>query len=350
MTAPRLSAPPPPLRFLALVIGGWICLRAAMLLPDAWTGPATVPPSPVRAASSIPSPSTAEAAPIKTQRSGDSAKTGSVSLIRPLPYEGREAAAAVRPAAAASRFDAGLDAGFPVARASLQPSSPVAAPASAIPAQPFQLRPPIAAARRWSGSAWALLRREPGSAALTPGGTLGGSQAGARLLYRLGGALALSARAYAPLRRSAGAELALGLDWRPAVALPLNLLAERRQALGREGRSAFSVTVYGGASRALAAGLRLDVYAQAGIVGLRSRDAFADGAARIGAALGPVEIGAGAWGAAQPGTARLEAGPTLSYRLPVARANLRLEADWRLRVAGGAAPGSGPVLTLAADF
>jgi hypothetical protein len=31
-------------------------------------------------------------------------------------------------------------------------------------------------------------------------------------------------------------------------------------------------------------------------------------------------------------------------------ASLRIEADWRFRVAGSAAPGSGPALTLAVDF
>ena len=63
---------------------------------------------------------------------------------------------------------------------------------------------------------------------------------------------------------------------------------------------------------------------------------------RVALPVGPVEIGGGAWGAAQPGAARLDAGPQSSYRLPVRRANLRLAADWRFRVAGDAAPGSGP--------
>jgi hypothetical protein len=218
------------------------------------------------------------------------------------------------------------------------------------PIQP--LAPPTAAAadRRWSASTWALLRRQRDGRSLAPAGTLGGSQAGVRLLYRVGDGLALSARAYVPLRRPKGAEAAAGLEWRPASAIPVAILAERRQALGREGRSAFSVLVHGGASRALPGGLRLDAYAQTGIVGVRSRDTFLDVSARVAARLGPVEVGAGAWGAAQPGASRLDVGPSLSYRLPVAHANLRLEADWRFRLAGDAAPGSGPALTLAADF
>jgi hypothetical protein len=216
--------------------------------------------------------------------------------------------------------------------------------------QPLAPPRPSLAGRRWSASAWMLLRRARGGAALAPAGTLGGGQAGARFLYRLGDGLALSARAYLPLRRPEGAEAAAGLDWQPVASIPAGILAERRQAFGREGRSAFSVILHGGASRALPGGLRLDAYAQAGIVGLKSRDAFVDGSARVSKGVGPVEVGAGIWAAAQPGTARFDAGPALTYRLPVARTHLRVEAGWRFRIAGGAAPGSGPALTLAADF
>jgi hypothetical protein len=205
-------------------------------------------------------------------------------------------------------------------------------------------------AGRWSASGWMLVRHDPGGSALAPGGTLGGSQAGARISYRLGGGLALSARATLPLRRTNGAEAAAGLDWRPIAAIPFSILAERRQALGREGRSAFALTLYGGVNQALPRRLRLDAYAQAGMVGAKARDLFVDGAVRLSLPVGPVEVGLGARGAAQPGAARFDAGPGLSYRLPVRGATVRIEADWRFRVAGAAAPGSGPALTLATDF
>jgi len=200
----------------------------------------------------------------------------------------------------------------------------------------------------WSGSAW-LLVRDRGDAALAPGGTLGGSQAGARVNYALSGGLALSGRVYVPLRQPSGAEFAAGIDWRPAPSLPVHLIVERRQRLGRNGRAAFAVTAYAGGSHALSPHTRIDVYGQAGMVGVKSRDLFADGALRMSRRIGPVELGVAAWGAAQPGAARLDAGPSLSWRLP-ARANLRLQADWRFRLAGDATPSSGPALTLAADF
>jgi hypothetical protein len=132
----------------------------------------------------------------------------------------------------------------------------------------------------------------------------------------------------------------------------VRLLAERRQAIGQDGRSAFALLAHGGVSdRPLVGPVTLDAYGQAGMVGLSSRDAFADGAVRLGLPVAEgFSLGIGAWGAAQPGTSRLDAGPQASYRLPGFGANMRLSAEWRVRVAGDAVPGSGPALTLSADF
>ena len=149
---------------------------------------------------------------------------------------------------------------------------------------------------------------------------------------------------------SEGAEAAAGVDWRPFASIPVSLLAERRQAIGDEGQSAFSITFYGGFSHAVGKLFRIDGYAQAGIVGLRSRDGFVDGSARAVATLGRLEAGGGGWGAAQPGAARHDVGPSLSYRLPVSNSAIRIEADWRFRIAGDARPASGPALVIATDF
>ena len=83
---------------------------------------------------------------------------------------------------------------------------------------------------------------------------------------------------------------------------------------------------------------------------MRSRDLFVDGAARVGARIGGVDVGGGVWGAAQPGLARLDIGPQASVRLPLAGTGIRLSADWRFRIAGDAAPASGPTLTVGTDF
>jgi len=203
--------------------------------------------------------------------------------------------------------------------------------------------------RRWIVSAWAFVRRG-GTNALAAGGMLGGSQAGVRATYRLAGAkapLALSARLSTPIERAQGAEAAAGLDWKPLAAVPVHLLLERRQRLGREGRSAFDATLYGG-GETRAGPFRIDGYAQAGIVGLRRRDMFADGGVRATLPLGPLRLGAGAWGAAQPGVSRLDVGP--HARVQVRPLGAALSADWRFRIAGNARPGSGPAVTLAAGF
>ena len=162
--------------------------------------------------------------------------------------------------------------------------------------------------------------------------------------------MSLSGRAYLPLRRTSQAEVAAGIDWQPSARLPVHIVAERRQNVGGAGRSAFALTAYGGVSGRLPAGLRGEAYVQAGVVGTRSRDLFVDVSARVSAPLGPVEIGGSVWGAAQPGASRLDAGPHISYRLPVRDANIRVQADWRFRIAGDAAPGSGPALTIGMDF
>jgi hypothetical protein len=201
-------------------------------------------------------------------------------------------------------------------------------------------------------SAWALWRGtapQPGS--LASGGTLGGSQAGARLTYSLNRQLALSVRSSSPIGGSQGGELAAGVRVTPFRSIPIAFTAERRQAIGRfsTGRSDFALFAEGGIyQRPIGWDLVLDGYGQAGVVGLRSRDVFADGGLTVSRPLyGPFSAGIGTWGGYQPGLYRIDAGPRLSMKL---RPNLRLHLDWRQRLAGTAEPRSGPALTLAADF
>lgn len=218
------------------------------------------------------------------------------------------------------------------------------------------LQPPPSRTGRWSVSAW-LFAREGSGRSLAAGGTLGGSQAGARLLYRLNEdarrPLSASLRAYSPLARPSEAEIAAGIEWQPIAALPVRLLAERREAVD-DGRSAFALVAHGGVGdRRLAGPLMLDAYGQAGMVGTRSRDAFADGFALLSLAAdrrGRFRIGAGLWGAAQLGVERLDAGPQAAILLPFEGGAFRLSADWRFRAAGDAEPGSGPTLTLSTSF
>lgn len=224
---------------------------------------------------------------------------------------------------------------------------------------------------RWSVDAWALLRRpregvyrldDPGGG-LNPGlasaGSLGGSQAGVRISWRPLPRVGVHLRASTALmpqgrggQTMAGGEGALGASWQPLAAVPVRLLAERRQRLGPAlggGRNAFALLAEGGIyDRPLPYGIRLDGYGQAGVVGLRSRDLFADGALSASYPFMPrFAIGAGVWGGAQPNLYRLDAGPRLSYQLSP---RLRAHLDYRFRMIGNADPVSGPALTLSGGF
>ncbi len=237
---------------------------------------------------------------------------------------------------------------WPLASIASERSGPTSKRAQSTPAEMIRAIPGI---DRLSMSAWAMIRRDPGSSSLAANGQLGGSQAGSRLLWRFDPHLAASLRTSAPIggtQRSA--ELAAGLRWQPIMRLPLALTAERRQSFGRDkGRSGFALFAEGGVyERPIALRFTLDAYLQAGAVGIRDHAAFVDGSATLTRPLWrDVSAGFGMWGGAQPGLARLDVGPRLSWRIG---RSMRVHADFRHRFLGEAAPGSGPVLTLAGDF
>lgn len=239
-----------------------------------------------------------------------------------------------------------------------KPASPPPRELTGETAAAITLPPPVAHASRWSGSAWALARDGGKASPLAPGGQIGGGQAGARLLFHLddSGRFSLSGRFSRTVGGPRQTEAAAGLDWQPARTIPLHLTFERRVALDRGGRNAWTAGAAGGVYAVpVAKGWRLDAYAEAGVVGTRRRDLYADGAARIARSLDlghgrSLALGGGAWGAAQPGATRLDLGPSAVLRLPVAQRAIALALDWRQRVAGAARPGSGPALTLASDF
>lgn len=363
MSAARAS----PLLLLGVIVAGWAALRSAWLYSVAATvmavAPVTIATGPAMTLGI--SPEITPLRPAPTELVEVPSRVAPLSL-RPIAMTlpPRRIASAGPSALAfdavqgplmlrfrrprAGRF--ALSNGFAPRRALLADAAPAALPA---------------VNRRWSLSAWGHYRSGDGFAAqATPGaGSLGGSQLGMALRYRLDrdGRLALSARLSSTRGNggSVGAEGALGLAVRPLAAVPIALVAERRQAIaGPGGRNATVLYAVGGVSDApVAAGFTLDAYGAAGVVGARRRDAFAEGWA---VATRPVTragnwrlaIGAGAWGAAQPGVSRVDVGPSLLARSRETAAGLRprLSVDWRQRVAGDAAPGSGLAVTLGVDF
>lgn len=213
---------------------------------------------------------------------------------------------------------------------------------------------------RFSLSAWAQWRSGDGIGSLASDGELGGSQAGVRARYRLlrgaGAEAALAARLSRPIERDNGAEAAIGIAVRPSERIPVELTAERRIGLDDGGRDAWSLGIAGGVNRrSMPLGFELDGYVQAGVVGARRRDLYGDAAIVVSQPIplserSTLSLGGGIWAGAQPGASRVDIGPEASLRLPAGDGGVRLSLSWRQRVAGSAAPGSGPVLTLGTDF
>lgn len=363
-----------PLRFLLSCLGGWALLRVVMagnqvILPS----PFDVVSSPIGLAPVARGPATVLAV---QERSGSDraieTPMGHWQISRPmLP------AAAVRGMGSGGkdREARGVDRHslhrmptvphFPSSGrgvAALPPwedgwAMPAVGGAEPATDKPFWMRRQMAG---WSLGSWLHMRE---ASASVPGGIgavsqLGGSQGGMRIAYGFGetGRLRAYGRATLAIQRPRQREVAYGMAFAPLARWPVDVAVERRLAVGPEGRNAMAAMVTGGVSGvALRGDFRLDAYGQAGVVGMRQRDGFADGAVVIDRRIGPDEsarlrIGALVAGAVQPGAARVDVGPRLTLRLPDVGEGSRIALDWRQRIAGDAAPESGVALTLAADF
>lgn len=95
-------------------------------------------------------------------------------------------------------------------------------------------------------------------------------------------------------------------------------------------------------------------YAQAGVAGMQKRMTFADGQIIVSRPVGkvatsPIKAGVGMWASTQPNLTRLDIGPVLETRVK-AEHPVTLSLQWRHRVAGKAAPSSGPALVIGAGF
>lgn len=361
----------PSLRFLGIVALGWGTFRAATLgaLPGAdlfrvAPGEAKAPPIlPTEFPPLEPLPATdPTAAPVGPAPAEDASRTTPETTMMPAYYSAQSrmplpqtlpAVASLLPEPRAQFYAATpvLDE-WPLSRiaaTSMPPlQSKVVSPAQSIPAL---TRHKI---DRIQLTTWAMLRPPQngttGSQSLAAGGSLGASQAGARLTYNFTRQIAASFRTSSDVGRRGG-EIAGGIRIQPLLGIPVWLTAERRQRIGSlgDGRNAFALFFEAGLyDRPMPVGFRLDSYLQAGVVGLRTRDKFIDGAVTL---TRPVykqfSAGLGVWGGAQPGLYRLDAGPRVTMRV---RRTMRVHFDWRQRLAGNARPGSGPAITLAGDF
>ena len=367
----------PSLRFLAIAILGWVGLRAAMLgsLPGAGLfrierseakvptiAPTQFPRIEPVAIHAAPAPEPAslamQAAVIRYLQDLLAIMANSQRMVASYPLSSPTTFVATQ-LPPTTRFAGVLPTPIPAYYGDLPPllESPLSRVAGL--AGPVSLPAPAPnadaqALDRLQLATWAMLRNQKsgiaGSRSLAGGGELGASQTGLRLIYNWNGQIGLAARLSSAVGQRGG-EAAAGARVKPLANIPVWITAERRQAIGGYGggRNAFAFFVEGGLyGQKLPGGFGFDSYLQSGVVGLKSRDWFVDGAI---SATRPVvrnfSAGFGIWGAAQPGVARLDAGPRLSIGV---RNNLKVHLDWRQKLIGNAQPGSGPALTLSGDF
>lgn len=372
-----------PLVVLLLLIGGWVALRAVAL--DAAKLPTAAPD--VAGASAIgavsaPAQNAAPAFGRAPEMEPDFVQPDFIppspaarAVLRPLPRSYRPGSIEFpfaplqgpRPAPLPSRSPAAVPTHVSTAY-QMQSMVPANLPlAPGLVARPVGPGPAQSASRKgshWSADGWLLLRS---GGSVVPGSgfapsSYGASQAGAVVRYRLAPASAyrpaLYLRGSAALNGSREREVAFGISARPIAGVPLAMAAEARvnsQPGGTRLRPAtFAYTEL--PPVALGRGLKAELYGQAGYVGGSFASLFADGQLRVDSRVvrlgrGELRAGGGAWGGAQRGASRLDVGPTATLGVPLGEtAAARVGVDWRFRVAGSAAPESGPALTLSAGF
>lgn len=323
------------------VVDPYLLAAVPPAYPAAYYGPAMpgapLPPQIIRILHA-PQPGPYRPAPYRYARAPD---LGLPSLPSLPPGTAR-----VQPALAAVTGDPGQAPFLPAAR----PAAPAAPPG------------------RWSLDYWTFYRQGSEAAPVSQGRVpiYGASQAGAVLQYRIARSSRhdprLYLRAYRALVEGGESELALGASLRPLPRVPLRVAAEARYtetAFGSEVRpAAYAVTELNPVPLPL--GTRLEAYGQAGWVGGAGATPFADGQAvvtrdlpfvgRLSRDALRMSFGAGAWGGAQEDAQRLDIGPSMRFDVRVGKVPARVSVDWRQRIAGDAAPGSGVAATISAGF
>lgn len=271
-----------PLHFLALVLGGWAFFRLLLTGEADSFLPTTL---------SVPRP---VVAPVLVTPS-PSWRSPALRAGAPAPFP---AGPPIRQTPSAEPPPVGQDVSSEkVLRLGvLAPDIPMAAP--------FPAGLPSASGKsRWSASAWVVARGSGQRGSPAP--QLGGGQAGVRIVRVIDAErrLAMAARATTPLA-GAGRELAAGVEWQP-TALPLRLIAEHR--VGIDTRSGGpTLAVVGGAGPVAVGAFALESYLAGGVIGRDGLQGFAEASLRVTRTVKRVgetalAVGAGAWGAAQPG-------------------------------------------------
>ena len=352
-----------PLMSIAVMLVLWVAVRATV-----WQSPWAIEP-PVEEVA-LATALVEDVPPPKPDGVATSLAIADTSRV-PAPLSATPPAllATAKARSVAKTFGAGPLA--PIVQAEVQgaPRTPDAVPlpssvgqSVALPIKPLRPGETAATRSRWRADIWLFVR--PGSqdiAAPSPAPSYGASQAGAVLAYRLADRLPLEPEVYArgakALVKGGEVEVAAGIRAKPIASVPVRLHAEAR-ATRVSNRTEIRPSAYvtaGFDEADIVAGVDARGYAQAGYVGGRYETAFADGqivADKEVAAfnLAKLRVGAGAWGGAQKGAERLDVGPSASIETELGGAPVRLSAEYRVRIAGNAAPGDGIAITLTTGF
>ena len=213
--------------------------------------------------------------------------------------------------------------------------------------------------RRWSGDAYVLFRDAgviPGAAA-SP--VLGSGQSGSSIAFTpdplANRPVAAIARIFAAHGRDnridgATAQAAIGIRWQ--LRSGISVAVERLIPIGRFTSADWNLRIAAGGERRLGL-VYFEAYGEGGARG--NGDVYAGGQVRaevpVGTLLGlKLGAGPGIWSSIQTGpttVSRVDLGVGVAGRLP---ARAAVNVDWRWRVAGNAAPVSGPAVTVSMAF
>jgi hypothetical protein len=232
MGRPPSRRPGQPLAALAMVLTGWVAMRALAWIPDSTPvdNPERRRPLSIRVAGEAGG-----------ARAGTDLAANSVPSAPGAPHERRHRPpASFAPPAVSERSPKWRPGVAAESIAALPFARPVsdrgAQPLAGLDAHPSPARlPPLAApaGSRWSGDGWLLYRRGSRAPAAAAGlfSSYGASQAGGVIRYALAPRSPRAPQAYLRASRAldiAQSEAALGLSLRPLPRLPLRLLGETR--------------------------------------------------------------------------------------------------------------------------
>lgn len=200
--------------------------------------------------------------------------------------------------------------------------------------------------------------RDSNNVASAAAAQYGGSQSGIIANYRLTGkhkaGLYALARMAVSSSRFSDPEIAAGLRWRPSQNIPISFSAEHRTR--QYAKDQYAIYASGGKDEIpLRLGFHASMFGQAGFIPSNKTGGFFDAQIHATRPIGKIHgvtfaSGIGAWAGGQRRSDRVDIGPSVNSKFKLGGTDIQMSADWRHKIAGNAAPGSGPALTISTGF